>query len=224
MGAATPLLAPRLCRARWHRVLMLIEGGLQIVCLAALAWALFVGWRSPSAVLAVSALAFGFYGLQRPPHSRLVAGMGMAAMLAAALIFFPLQAGGPDAAFYGASRLFQGMGVGWLLGVALRAITGERLEERDVGLALVFYTASLLLMGIVAQRGWGIYWSWDPLECWSLVPWLCAALVILLGSVGGRRRTTWQKAAGVLAAIVGFVVMLGAEPLLQALALASRYF
>lgn len=49
---------------------------------------------------------------------------------------------------------------------------------RCMALALIFDTLGLLAGAIWAQDAWGAYWSWDPLEVWSLVTWLAIGLTL----------------------------------------------
>lgn len=43
---------------------------------------------------------------------------------------------------------------------------------RFMALALIFDTCGIVAGAIWAQDAWGRYWSWDPLETWSLITWL----------------------------------------------------
>lgn len=47
---------------------------------------------------------------------------------------------------------------------------------RFMALALIFDTLGIVAGSIWAQDAWGRYWSWDPLETWSLVTWLAIGL------------------------------------------------
>ncbi len=49
---------------------------------------------------------------------------------------------------------------------------------RCMALALVFDTLGIVSGSIWAQDAWGRYWSWDPLEVWSLVTWLSIGLML----------------------------------------------
>lgn len=49
---------------------------------------------------------------------------------------------------------------------------------RCMALALIFDTLGIVAGGIWAQDAWGRYWSWDPLEVWSLVTWLAIGLTL----------------------------------------------
>jgi cytochrome c-type biogenesis protein CcsB len=47
---------------------------------------------------------------------------------------------------------------------------------RFMALALIFDTCGIVAGAIWAQNAWGRYWSWDPLETWSLITWLTIGL------------------------------------------------
>lgn len=49
---------------------------------------------------------------------------------------------------------------------------------RFMALALIFDTMGVVAGAIWAQDAWGRYWSWDPLETWSLITWLCIGLTL----------------------------------------------
>lgn len=49
---------------------------------------------------------------------------------------------------------------------------------RCMTLALIFDTLGIVAGAIWAQDAWGRYWSWDPLEVWSLLTWLSIGLTL----------------------------------------------
>lgn len=51
---------------------------------------------------------------------------------------------------------------------------------RFMALALIFDTLGIVAGAIWAQDAWGRYWSWDTLEIWSLITWLCIGLTLHL--------------------------------------------
>lgn len=51
---------------------------------------------------------------------------------------------------------------------------------RFMALGLIFDTMGVAAGAIWAQDAWGRYWSWDPLEVWSLVTWLSIGLTLHL--------------------------------------------
>ncbi len=65
----------------------------------------------------------------------------------------------------------------------------ERMPEQEVveGLIARLVLAGFLLWGIMiatgaiwANESWGRYWSWDPIETWSLIVWLIYAIYLHL--------------------------------------------
>lgn len=56
----------------------------------------------------------------------------------------------------------------------------DRTAYRCMALALIFDTLGVVAGAIWAQDAWGRYWSWDPLEVWSLVTWLTIGLTLHL--------------------------------------------
>jgi len=59
-----------------------------------------------------------------------------------------------------------------------------------------------------AKNLWGAYWSWDPVETWSLISWMMYGLILHLRFTFGWRgtRMAWMV---ILALISVFVVMFG---------------
>lgn len=59
---------------------------------------------------------------------------------------------------------------------------------------------------IWAKDLWGNYWSWDPVEMWSLVTWLIYGLAIHLRvTMGWRgRRLAWLVALGIVGMVVSY--------------------
>lgn len=69
------------------------------------------------------------------------------------------------------------------------AVRLEKLPPQDVvdDLTARFVLAGFLLWGIMiatgaiwANESWGRYWSWDPIETWSLIVWLIYAIYLHL--------------------------------------------
>jgi len=51
---------------------------------------------------------------------------------------------------------------------------------RLMATAFVFHSFMLIAGAVWAHDAWGRYWSWDPLETWSLLTWLVLAIVLHL--------------------------------------------
>lgn len=96
-----------------------------------------------------------------------------------------------------------------------------RLPEAEVvdDLVFKFVAAGFIFLGIMiaagavwANEAWGRYWGWDPIETWSLISWLCYAVVLHLRLTMGwtGRRFMWAAMAAlpvVLFALVGVAVV-----------------
>lgn len=90
--------------------------------------------------------------------------------------------------FLGAA--FVAVGISGLILLRQAGIGGDRLLRlpddlsldgtayRCMALALIFDTLGIVAGAIWAQDAWGRYWSWDPLEIWSLVTWLSIGLTL----------------------------------------------
>lgn len=91
-----------------------------------------------------------------------------------------------------------------------------------LALALLCQTACLVANGIGAQLAWGAYWSWDPVECWRIAPWLVTAMACV-----SLRSLDWdpRRARGAFLATMGFALatLLGALPLVSLLRVGSLY-
>lgn len=54
----------------------------------------------------------------------------------------------------------------------------EAYTIRFIGFGFVFWTTTIGAGAIWANQSWGRYWGWDPIETWSLVTWLCYAILL----------------------------------------------
>jgi cytochrome c-type biogenesis protein CcsB len=85
---------------------------------------------------------------------------------------------------------FVAVGISGLILLRRAGVGGDRLTRlpedalldgtayRCMALALIFDTLGILAGAIWAQDAWGRYWSWDPLEVWSLITWLSIGLTL----------------------------------------------
>lgn len=116
---------------------------------------------------------------------------------------------------YGSFIAALGLGAVFLLRSSAKAERWSerltRLPEQDKvdDLTFKFVAVGFIFLGIMiaagaiwANEAWGRYWSWDPIETWSLISWLVYAIVLHLRlTMGWRgRRFAW-------AAIAAFPVM-----------------
>jgi len=82
-----------------------------------------------------------------------------------------------------------------------------------------FIAAGFIFLGIMiaagavwANESWGRYWGWDPIETWSLISWLCYAVVLHLRLTMGwkGRQFAWAAMAALpvnLFAVVGVAIV-----------------
>lgn len=97
----------------------------------------------------------------------------------------------------------------------------SRLPAADIldDLVFKFVAAGFIFLGIMiaagavwANEAWGRYWGWDPIETWSLISWLCYAVVLHLRLTLGWKGSRFMWAAMsalpvVLFALVGVAVV-----------------
>lgn len=97
----------------------------------------------------------------------------------------------------------------WKLGVVRDfGLTRENIARfhRSVH-QLVLFGFPMLTFGIMsgaawANDAWGVYWSWDPKETWSLITWFFFALYLHT-----RVRPTWRGAPSSVIMVLAFLCM-----------------
>jgi ABC-type transport system involved in cytochrome c biogenesis permease subunit len=74
---------------------------------------------------------------------------------------------------------------------------------RFAGFAFTFWAIGMLAGSIWAYYSWGSFWSWDPIETWSLVTWIVMGVYLHL-----RRFFGWKgaRAAYLYCVCFGFAV------------------
>lgn len=84
------------------------------------------------------------------------------------------------------------------------AETLDRVSYRFAGLAFSFWGIGMLTGSIWAYYSWGSYWSWDPVETWSLITWVTFGLYLHL-----RRFFSWKgtRAAALLAVCFALAIV-----------------
>lgn len=85
----------------------------------------------------------------------------------------------------------------------------DRLDElifRYVVFGFITDTIMMAAGGLWAKDLWGSYWSWDPVETWSLISWLIYGTSIHLRVTMGWRETrlAWLVVAALSTVIVSF--------------------
>lgn len=164
-------------------------------------------WSAGAVVLPLVLLVMG-YGLMQSTAPTAMTPAYQSPWLAVHVLF----AWFGYASFTAASAL----GVLYLLGKR-RGERGwwERLpapEEMDVLsyrlIAFGFIMAAVMLVSgsIWANRLWGSYWSWDPVETWSLVSWLVYGLYLHLRTIHGWKgtRAAWYAVFALVTVLISF--------------------
>ncbi len=101
--------------------------------------------------------------------------------------------------------------------LAVAYLVKERRGEKDLArldelgyrlIALGFLSCTVMIAAgsIWANRLWGSYWNWDPIETWSLVSWLVYGLYLHMRRFFGwrGRRAAVFAIAGLLSVIIAF--------------------
>lgn len=182
-----------------------LVGGLFIAAMSA--WS---AWRERYPLVAAAALPFALLVLGGGALSDATPSPFVASLNSAWLyihIFFAWLA-------YGAYTVACGAGAVYLA----RTRAGRPPPERDelarldelMFRATVFgFVTDGVMIGagaIWAKDLWGAYWSWDPVETWSLLSWLVYGLVLhLRRTLGWRGRpVAWILVAAIVTVIVSF--------------------
>jgi ABC-type transport system involved in cytochrome c biogenesis permease subunit len=84
----------------------------------------------------------------------------------------------------------------------------ERISYRLLGYTFFLMSVVILSGAVWASAAWGSYWSWDPVETWSLLFWAGCALVLHLRASAGWTGPRWTRAV-VLLTVLGVVSFIG---------------
>lgn len=94
--------------------------------------------------------------------------------------------------------------LGWVVRVVPGAVpTTTDLLNRLVGFTFPFLTIGIVTGAVWAEQAWGVYWSWDNKENWSLVTW--GVYATYLHAIYVFR---WRYVLSVYLVVVGFVCMM----------------
>ena len=101
----------------------------------------------------------------------------------------------------------------WRFGNVLKAViekfnlTPEMLDEityKSIAIGFPIFTLGGLIFGAIwADQAWGVYWSWDPKETWSLITWFFYAFYL-----HGRMIRGWRGKKVAIVAVLGFVAVI----------------
>lgn len=81
----------------------------------------------------------------------------------------------------------------------------DALAYRFAGISFTFWAIGMLAGAIWAYFAWGAFWSWDPVETWSLLTWLLFGFYLHL-----RRFYGWKEERAAVLYLVCFLVAVGA--------------
>ena len=101
----------------------------------------------------------------------------------------------------------------WRYGSVLKTVitkvtvTADMLDEityKSIAIGFPIFTLGGLIFGAVwAEQAWGVYWSWDPKETWSLITWFIYAFYL-----HGRMIRGWRGRKVAIVAVVGFMAVI----------------
>ncbi|NOY39944.1 MAG: c-type cytochrome biogenesis protein CcsB [Nitrospirae bacterium] len=90
--------------------------------------------------------------------------------------------------------------------VAAFNVTTDLLDEltyKTIAVGFPIFTLGGLIFGAIwADQAWGVYWSWDPKETWSLITWFVYAFYL-----HARLMRGWRGRKVAVVAVVGFVTV-----------------
>ncbi|HWR58306.1 MAG TPA: c-type cytochrome biogenesis protein CcsB [Thermodesulfovibrionales bacterium] len=91
--------------------------------------------------------------------------------------------------------------------IASFSLSPETLDEityKSIAVGFPIFTLGGLIFGAIwADQAWGVYWSWDPKETWSLISWFAYAFYL-----HSRLLRGWKGKKIAIVAVVGFVMVI----------------
>ena len=86
-------------------------------------------------------------------------------------------------------------------------ITPPLLDEityKSIAIGFPIFTLGGLIFGAIwADQAWGVYWSWDPKETWSLITWFIYAFYL-----HGRMVRGWRGKKVAVVSVIGFAAVM----------------
>jgi cytochrome c-type biogenesis protein CcsB len=86
-------------------------------------------------------------------------------------------------------------------------VTPDLLDEityKSIAIGFPIFTLGGLIFGAIwADQAWGVYWSWDPKETWSLITWFFYAFYL-----HARLMRGWRGNKVAVVAVLGFVAVI----------------
>lgn len=86
-------------------------------------------------------------------------------------------------------------------------IDADMLDEityKSIAVGFPIFTLGGLIFGAIwADQAWGVYWSWDPKETWSLITWFIYAFYL-----HGRMIRGWRGKKVAIVSVIGFMAVI----------------
>jgi len=80
----------------------------------------------------------------------------------------------------------------------------DEITYKSIAIGFPIFTLGGLIFGAIwADQAWGVYWSWDPKETWSLITWFIYAFYL-----HGRMVRGWRGKRVAIVAVLGFVAVI----------------
>lgn len=77
----------------------------------------------------------------------------------------------------------------------------EEITYKTIAIGFPVFTIGGLIFGAIwADQAWGVYWSWDPKETWSLITWFVYAIYL-----HARYMRGWRGKKVAVLSVIGFV-------------------
>ena len=90
-----------------------------------------------------------------------------------------------------------------LAGFSLSPETLDEITYKSIAIGFPIFTLGGLIFGAIwADQAWGVYWSWDPKETWSLITWFAYAFYL-----HSRLLRGWKGKKIAVVAVIGFVMV-----------------
>lgn len=79
----------------------------------------------------------------------------------------------------------------------------DEITYKSIAIGFPIFTLGGLIFGAIwADQAWGVYWSWDPKETWSLIAWFVYAFYLHARLLRG-----WKGKKIAVVAVIGFVTV-----------------
>ncbi len=160
-------------------------------------------------------------------------GLFVGVFLLMGLDFLTVQSAGKAAGVMGQSRIFKAslfnpspaiqavsfaalaafIFVVWRFGGSLRKVVSrfniapsvlDEITYKCIAIGFPIFTLGGLIFGAIwADQAWGVYWSWDPKETWSLITWFAYAFYLHARLLRG-----WKEQKTAVVAVLGFTAVI----------------